>query len=220
MTRDGSGIPRAGLGPPSAFATLRRFVRAPQPAGRCELCSRPLAPGHQHLLTLASRRLVCACDACALLFGGQAGTKYQRIPRQSRWLPDFQMSDAQWDDLRIPVNMAFFSYSTAAERVLATYPSPAGATESLLPIESWAALVAANPILAALEPNVEALLVNRIGGAREHYLVPIAECYKLVGLIRTHWRGLSGGAEVWQEIGRFFAALKAQASPLREGSHA
>ena len=59
---------------------------------------------------------------------------------------------------------------------------------------------------ATLEPDVEALLVNRIGEARECYRVGIDECYKLVGLIRTHWRGLSGGQAVWDEIGRFFAA--------------
>ena len=63
------------------------------------------------------------------------------------------------------------------------------------------------------------LLVNRVGHARgsspaEYYLVPIDECYKLVGLIRTHWRGLSGGTEVWREIGAFFAALKKRASRL------
>jgi hypothetical protein len=38
--------------------------------------------------------------------------------------------------------------------------------------------------------------------------VPIDECYKLVGLIRLHWRGLSGGMEVWEKVGQFFAALK------------
>jgi len=29
-----------------------------------------------------------------------------------------------------------------------------------------------------------------------------------VGLIRTHWRGLTGGKEVWQQLGRFFDALE------------
>ena len=58
--------------------------------------------------------------------------------------------------------------------------------------------------------------MNRVGHARgsspaEYYLVPIDECYKLVGLIRSHWRGLSGGTEVWREIGAFFAALKKRA---------
>ena len=34
----------------------------------------------------------------------------------------------------------------------------------------------------------------------QYYIVPIDECYRLVGLIRMHWRGLSGGTEVWKEI--------------------
>jgi len=41
-----------------------------------------------------------------------------------------------------------------------------------------------------------------------------------VGLIRTHWRGLSGGTEVWREIGSFFAALKKRAGFGQEGAHA
>jgi hypothetical protein len=35
----------------------------------------------------------------------------------------------------------------------------------------------------------------------------------LVGLIRLHWRGLSGGGEAWREIGDFFARLKKTAKP-------
>ena len=71
-----------------------------------------------------------------------------------------------------------------------------------MPLEAWQALVEDNPVLATFEPDVEALLVNRVGAARECYRVGIDECYKLVGLIRTHWRGLSGGTAVWEEIGR------------------
>jgi hypothetical protein len=59
-----------------------------------------------------------------------------------------------------------------------------------------------------MERDVEALLVNRVRGAREHFLVPMDECYSLVGLIRMHWRGLSGGREVWEEIDQFFENLK------------
>jgi hypothetical protein len=83
--------------------------------------------------------------------------------------------------------------------------------ESLLPLESWAPRVAANPILTEMEPDVEALLVNCLKGAREYYLVPIDRCYELVGLIRAYWRGLSGGPEVWREIGQFFNHLQATA---------
>lgn len=101
----------------------------------------------------------------------------------------------------------------------AMYPSPAGATESLLPLTAWSTLVADNPVLGQLESDVEALLVNRVGESREYFLAPIDACYELVGLIRMHWRGLSGGEAVWQEISRFFSRLKAQARPL-EVNHA
>jgi hypothetical protein len=82
-----------------------------------------------------------------------------------------------------------------------------------------------NPILAKMQEDVVALLVNRVGHIRgaapaEYYLVPIDECYKLVGLIRMHWRGLSGGTEVWREIGAFFAHLKTRAGAGQEAAHA
>ena len=66
-----------------------------------------------------------------------------------------------------------------------------------------------------MEQEVEALLVNRTRGARGHFLVPIDECYKLVGLIRVHWKGLSGGQEVWEEIGRFFEELGERSRAVR-----
>jgi hypothetical protein len=91
---------------------------------------------------------------------------------------------------------------------VALYPGPAGAAESALRLESWREIADANPELQRLQPDVEALLVNRVGVARQYFVAPIDECYKLVGLIRMHWRGLSGGAVVWGEIGRFFDDLR------------
>jgi hypothetical protein len=93
-------------------------------------------------------------------------------------------------------------------KMVALYPSPAGATESLLPLETWSTLVSANPVLGTLEPDVEALLVNRVGDARDYLMAPIDVCYELAGLIRMHWRGLSGGELVWRKIDEFFARLK------------
>ena len=161
---------------------------------------------------------------CAILFGGM-GTRYKRVPRRVLALADFRLSDGQWESLMVPISMAFFFRSTPDARVIAFYPSPAGATESLLPLETWSDIAAANPLLQEMEADVEALLVNRIGHVRgfaaaEYYVLPIDECYKLVGLIRAHWRGLSGGTEVWQEIGRFFEALKQRATILREEANA
>ncbi len=59
-------------------------------------------------------------------------------------------------------------------------------------LEAWQEFGANNPSWKG-EPDVEALMVNRISDAREFYRVPIDECYKLVGLIRANWRSLGGG---------------------------
>jgi hypothetical protein len=202
----GNGLP--------ALASLRRYVRprAAPVRERCDLCDVVLAPEHSHLIEPATRRLACACEACAILFSGQAGGRYRRVPRRVRFLSDFCLTDAAWDGLNLPIDLAFFVRSTPANGVIAFYPSPAGATESLVASEAWEELAADNPVLRDLEPDVEALLVNRVGGARDYFRVGIDECYKLVGLIRTKWRGLSGGHEVWGEIGRLFAGLKERSS--------
>lgn len=198
------------------LATLRQFVRKRSASEKCELCSVEVGHNHQHLIEPIGRKLVCACDACAILFSHQSGAKYKRVPRLVRFLQEFQMTAGQWDSLMIPIEMAFFFRSSPLDRIVAFYPSPAGATESTLSLESWNEIVAENPVLASMETDVEALLVNRVGhvrgyGAGEYFLVPIDECYRLVGLIRTHWRGFSGGTEVWQEIGKFFTQLKQKA---------
>jgi hypothetical protein len=209
----------------AAFEFLRQFARKRAPVERCEMCSTALAADHQHLLDPANRRIVCACDACAILFYAQGDTKFKRVPRRTRFLPDFQLSESQWNSLMMPINMAFFFKSSPQNgRVIAMYPSPAGATESLLTLDTWDEIAAGNPVLDDMETDVEALLVNRIGHSRgfnepEHYIVPIDECYKLVGLIRSHWSGLAGGTEIWRQIAEFFAHLKA-GSPQTEKANA
>ncbi|HEV7904072.1 MAG TPA: DUF5947 family protein [Pyrinomonadaceae bacterium] len=210
---------------PSAIGALRRFVR-PRPAAaaattetafveRCEMCSAALGAEHQHLVEPSKRQMVCACEPCAILFSGEAEKKFKRVPRRIRALPEFRLTDGQWDNLMIPIQLAFFYHSTPDDKVLAFYPSPAGAIESLLALDSWNEVVEDNPVLRELEPDVEALLVNRVGGGGEYYIVPIDECYKLVGLIRAHWRGLSGGTEVWREIKGFYEELKERAVPVK-----
>jgi Family of unknown function (DUF5947) len=187
---------------------------------RCELCGEPIPTDHRHLLDLKQGELMCACQACKILFDRrQAGDgHYRLVPDRRLRLEDFRLDDARWDSLRIPVEMAFFFKSTPHERMVALYPSPAGPTESLLELEAWEEIERENPVLGTLEPDVEALLVNRARGAREYFLVPIEDPYRLVALIRTHWRGLSGGREVWEEIERFFEALSDKAKPAKEAA--
>jgi len=169
------------------------------------------------LLDLSSRALVCACQACSLLFSekGTGGGKYRLVPRRYLSIADFQMTDQQWDELMIPVNMAFIFRSSGSKHVMAFYPSPAGATESLLDLSGWETLMNNNPILKDLESDVEALLINRVQNEREHYIVPIDACYQLVGLIRMSWKGLSGGTETREAITRFFEDIRAKSRPVR-----
>jgi hypothetical protein len=209
----------AFTGPADGFGTLRQFARRERPLERCELCSTGLLPHHPHLIEVAQRKILCTCDACAILFSGQ-GVKFKRVPRRVLSLPAFNLTDVEWNGLMVPINMAFFFKSSLENRVVALYPSPAGATESLLELDSWNDIVARNSILNAMESDVEGLLVNRLGYSRgysapEYYLLPIDECYKLVGLIRLHWKGLSGGTDVWRELGDFFTSLKSRATEVK-----
>jgi hypothetical protein len=207
------------VGRSDVFNVLRRLVRPRSPLERCDLCSAGLQPDHPHLVEPGTRKLFCVCQACAILFSSKADTKYRRVPKRIRHLPDFQMSDAQWEGLMIPIGMAFFIYDTVARKIVSLYPSPGGATESLLDLDSWAEIVEANPVLREMDPDTEALLVNRVRGAAEYYLIPVDEAFKLVGIIRSNWRGLSGGSEVWEAIETFFSDLKNR-SRLGEGAHA
>ena len=195
----------------TAFGRLRQFVRRPgEKPEVCELCATRLAPGHPHLFELETHRIACACEPCAILFVDNA-QRFRRIPRDVRRLRDFAMDDQEWDSLLIPIKLAFFVHSSKAGRVVARYPSPGGAMESSLDLDYWSAIAERNPLLREFVPDVEALLVNRISDRRQYYRVPIDRCYRLVGIIRKHWRGLSGGSEVWNVVDEFFGQLNALA---------
>jgi len=218
MLRDLAAPDEQTPGFEEALGILRQF-RGPRRvssrvAEHCELCSAELHIDHSHLIELASHQLVCACDPCAMLFDGMERSKYKRVSRRIELLQDFHLTDAQWESLYIPINLAFFVRSSIQGRTIALYPSPAGAVESLLTLEAWNAIVECNPCLREMQSDVEALLVNRVGVAEKaesaaYFIAPIDECYKLVGLIRANWKGLSGGTEVWSEVSGFFNSLRA-----------
>ena len=201
---------------------LRRFTERPEPrpAGeRCELCGNPIGEPHSHVVNLTRRNILCTCRACYLLFThqGAARGRYRAVPDRYLHDPSFRLSEGQWDALGIPVGMAFFFRNSSLDRILAFYPSPAGATESELPAAAWEELIEGNAELATMEPDVEALLVRRQGHAFESYLVPIDVCYELVGLVRLHWRGFDGGEEARRAIDEHFERLRARSRPFRRG---
>lgn len=199
---------------PRPFSKLRAFAKGTGTVERvsadvCELCSQPLGAVHRHLLETRRREIVCACDACALRFQAVVGGRYRLIPRDPRRLHGFTLSNERWAQLALPIDLAFI-VRTADGGVQALYPSPAGVTESLLPLEELRSWLEENEELATLQPDVEALLVNRLGENPECFVAPIDVCYELTGLIRNHWRGLSGGQEVREQMDAFFTRLRAR----------
>ena len=203
------------------LAVLARVRNAPQPAKPrpgelCEMCNEPISDVHGHVVDVHNRALMCACRGCYLLFtpGGAGGGHFKAVPERVMTFPNFELSPAQWDALAIPVSVAFFFVNTSLNRVCAFYPSPAGATESLLPLETWDEVINANPELTTLEPDVEAFLVRATPGhaaAAECFLVPIDACYELVGQLRMLWKGFDGGREARDAIEEFFEGVRFKA---------
>jgi hypothetical protein len=191
-----------------------RATRAEPAVEQCELCSATVPPEHRHMLDVDARRLLCACRACSVLFDNASagGRHYRLLPECVRALhPEPQAADLLWAELAIPVDLAFLFFDSAASRMVALYPGPMGATESQLPLGAWETFARESAALSAMQPDVEALLVNRTRGRSEHWIVPIDACYSLAGVIRTHWKGLGGGDVVWAELERFFTSLRGRA---------
>lgn len=197
----------------SDLGVLRRFLE-PAPkvvAGEvCEMCGEKLGDVHPHVVNTDSRQLLCTCRGCWMLFTpeGAAQGRFRAVDDRHRYDPAFRLSAAQWDMLQIPVAMTFVFFNSTLERYVAFYPSPGGATESLLELDVWDDVMAANPAFADLLPDVEALLIERGDDTFAGYLVPIDACYELVGTVRLHWKGFDGGQEAWEDIARFFADLR------------
>jgi hypothetical protein len=192
---------------------LKRFLQAPPkapPGEHCELCNEVIPDEHPHVVNLETRALLCACRPCYLLFTnrGAGGGKYAAVPDRYLYDPDFSLTDAQWDQLQIPVKMAFFFHNSVLDQTVVFYPSPAGATESMLPSDTWDEVMAANPLFSSLAPDVEALLVYRRDDRYECFLAPIDACYELVGRVRLNWKGFDGGQEAWEAIDGFFDRLR------------
>jgi hypothetical protein len=209
----------------NALSALEPFVRAWRSVApeseRCGVCAQPVdEERHEHLVDLDSRALICACPTCGATFAqpGAGGRKLQLVPTRVVVDPGFRLGDAQWAALAIPVRLAFLFFNSRLARWVALYPSPGGAAEADPPPAALEALAAATRLVAEITPDVEALLVyGRRGGPLETFLAPIDACYRLVGEVRRHWRGFSGGDLVWSRIEVFFAELRDRATALGSG---
>ncbi len=172
----------------------------------CELCGAGLPSDHRHLIHLDERRLLCACETCWSVRSGEP--QFRPAGVRTEWLDGFELPDEAWASFGIPIGLAFFMRTGDPGRVVAFYPSPAGATESEIDDGSWARVRAMNPALERLEPDSEALIVNRMSEPHQHAIAPIDDCYKLVGMIKASWEGISGGTGPELAIAQFFAELR------------
>jgi hypothetical protein len=199
-------------GQPVAFLGRKRATNDDS-VTPCRLCGRRLDDAdHRHAVDTEQHTLECICTACwYLLEPDRAGlARYRAVPDRVLRDDTFTLDPEAWSALEIPVSTAFFVHDSHADRVVALYPSPAGATESLLPLAAWDEFVAPSRLAQELTPDVEAI-VARPG---ELYVVPIDACYELVGAVRRVWHGLDGGAEVRDAIDTFFADLDVRARAL------
>ena len=212
LARTAAGAPGRGAGPSGAGPS------GGGPSGgsqeRCDLCNTTLPDDHRHMLHLVDRRIVCTCEACWALHSGDA--EYRPTGKRTLWLDDFQCAAEVWAGFQIPIGLAFFMRSTVTDSVVAFYPSPAGATESELTLEAWEPLVQANPALEQLDPDSEALVVNRLTEPAQYVVLPIDQCYALVGLIKSRWEGISGGGAIEEAVPQFFAAIRARSTGAPE----
>jgi Family of unknown function (DUF5947) len=201
---------------PALVSGLRRFARPPPPppaprqqTGHCELCPLSLPEDHKHLLDLEERRIVCVCATCWSTRSGDA--RYRPTGSRTLWLRDLQLPDDLWAEFQIPIGLAFFLRSSDTGKVVGLYPSPAGATECELDLDAWDRLVAANPALEDLDADAEALLVNRMASPPVYAIAPLDDCYRLVGIVKATWEGISGGAAMEAAVEKYFDDLRAEA---------
>ena len=206
------------------FEVLRRFAKARVPVERCDLCGVEVAPMHDHLIdpVRAPARLRLWRLRGALQRAGrhqvQAGAPARDGARRAH-------------HQRCPVGGA-----PAADRPgLLLRQHAAGAGGGVLPepgrrhrVAAGARDLGGDPARApgpraTCSPTFRRCSSTGSGAARRPtvcYLVPIDQCFRLVGIIRMHWKGFTGGTAVWEEIDRFFADLGRMARPARQGIRA
>ena len=181
------------------------------------MCTAEIPAEHGHVADLERSARLCTCRPCYLLFTHtQAGRgRYRAVPDRWLWDPARQLSLAEWDEIQIPVGLAFFLRDSRREGIAGFYPSPAGVTECRLDLAAWDRLAADHPLLSELEPDVEAALICKAGDDIDLYLVPVDACYELAGRMRLLWQGFDGGTEAQASMAEFLSKVRSRARPFR-----
>lgn len=190
----------------SAVQALRRFREASTDATRCAFCGMAVESAHPHRLDPEGWQVICACNACDRDRADEP--RLRRVGHRVEKIEDPRVGERMLMVVDVPVGLAFFTRTRRAANVF--YPAPTGTAEARIDVETWAALEAELPEVARLEPEVEAIVVSL--SPRRTFVVPIDECFRLAGMLRSAWVGWSGGAEARSAIEDFFATLETRAN--------
>ena len=154
LVGDGGGDGRRGV---TAASRLRRLARRASARARgvagalrpVRGADRRRAPAPARPRRAAS--CMCACRAVLAAVRpprGAAAATTGWSPTAGCGSRTSSSTTLLWEELRLPVDMAFFfRNSRGRSACVAYYPSPMGPTESLLELDAWSALEAANPVL-------------------------------------------------------------------------
>lgn len=216
-------LPTSSPSPALVQIERRQERRGHSGSEHCERCGGAVGVEHRHVVDIMTRSLLCTCRDCWTTVRDTRGSSLVAVPERSPSAVRVELSHAQWDRLDIPVGLAFFITNSNSGRTFAFYPSPAGAVESLLPLQAWNDIVAGNPSVSSIAPDVEALILRQPRGsdAFESAVVPVDHCYDLIGRMRLRWTGFDGGDAVRSEIDRFFSRVgTVEPTPSMAGSSA
>ena len=193
----------------------------PPPEERCEMCGVAIAerarPRRGHPGPPAALRLPPLLPAVQRRRG-----RWRPLPwrgrRPSASSTTWSSTEADWAALQIPVELAFFLSQGDPPTYAAFYPGPSGATESTLDLARVAATSSPpTPPWRPSSPTSRRYCCATTTPASRCYVTPVDVCYELVGIVRAHWVGLAGGAEVWARIDAFFDGLARRERPDQPG---
>ena len=144
-----------GLGPARRLGAAGA-ARAVGPEERCDLCGDEVPSDHRHLLTSTSG----GSSALRELLGAAVGRpEFRPAGSRTLWLRTSSCPTTV-GEFRIPIGLAFPALDVTRRR-RRDLSEPGRGDQSELHFETWSRLRRAEPGAARLQPDAEALIVNR-----------------------------------------------------------
>lgn len=165
----------------------------------CALCDADLACSHRHLFGKASRKMICACDGCALPYHTIVAGHFKLVPQAVRVLPEVYLSPRLQEQLGQGVTLFVWdSYENRPGLLRARFTG----VSLMFPRDDVTSELGQLPALHALEPDVEALLMHHGRGVNECCAVPLDMAYQLVWSIAGRQSASGLSEAVWRTVRR------------------